>query len=139
MKKDSEWTISTYAAYNEALREADHKFYEERDRRYQEKEQIKKEAEDKALHLAREIQIYKDEKANELREQINQERLLYVRKDDIKALEDKYDALIQPLSKFAASRQGREIGVDKTMYYVFAVIGMIIGLIGGGLLSTLFN
>jgi hypothetical protein len=48
------WTIETYAAHNEALREADAKFQSERDRRYSEV----KIAESKAL----ELQAEKDQK-----------------------------------------------------------------------------
>ena len=60
------------------------RFEEERDRRYTEVKnaeekalRIKEQADRDALGLAREIQTYKDEKANELREQINSERNLY--------------------------------------------------------------
>lgn len=129
MEDNTKWNIETYAAHNEALRKAEDKFQEERDRRYREIEQVKKEAEDKALHLARDIQIYKDEKANELREQINTERLLYVRKDDLKAIEDKYDALLKPLSNFVALKQGSIKGVDKALYYIIAIAGVIAGIL----------
>lgn len=65
-------------------------FWTERDRRYTaiavEKEKalkIKETADLAALQLAREIQTYKDEKANELREQISSERGNYASKDDL--------------------------------------------------------
>lgn len=89
----------------------------ERDRRYAEvnveKEKalkIKETADLAALQLAREIQTYKDEKANELREQINQERNLYVTKSDLQGLADKMDALMKPLTEFMVSQRG---GVDQ--------------------------
>jgi hypothetical protein len=82
------WTVETLRVYHEALRAAEEKFQVERDRRYKEvKEEqekalkIKETADLAALGLAREIQTYKDEKANELREQINKERNLYVTQD----------------------------------------------------------
>ncbi len=73
-----------------ALREADQRFERERDRRYLEVAreqaralQIKETADLTALDLARQIQTYKDEKANELREQINSERNLYPTKSQL--------------------------------------------------------
>lgn len=133
MDDHTKWTIETYAAHNEALRKAENKFQKERDRRYRELDIVRKEAEDKALNLAREIQVYKDEKANELREQINEERLLYVRKDDLKALESKYDALIHPLMEFMAKKEGSMKGADKIIYYIIAIIGI------AGVLFTLLK
>lgn len=138
MEKHTNWNIETYAAHNEALRAAEEKFQEERDRRYNEKEELRKEisevrekAHANALGLAREIQVYKDEKANELREQINHERLLYVRKDDIQSMEEKYDAILKPILEYTAGRQGRETGVDKTLYYLIAVVGLAVAILIG--------
>jgi hypothetical protein len=66
------------------------RFEKERDRRYSEVNierekalKIKETADLAALQLAREIQTYKDEKANELREQISRERNLYPTKDEL--------------------------------------------------------
>jgi hypothetical protein len=76
-----------------AIREGDVALQEERDRRYTElaieKEKalkIKETADLAALALARDIQTYKDEKANELREQIANERGIYVTRSDIESL-----------------------------------------------------
>jgi hypothetical protein len=84
------WTMDTLQAHYAALRKADQAFEAERDRRYSEVNterekalKIKETADLAALGLAREIQTYKDEKANELREQINAERNLYVTKDEL--------------------------------------------------------
>jgi vacuolar-type H+-ATPase subunit E/Vma4 len=89
------------------------KFNEERDRRYTEVKnaeekalKIKEEADKVALDLARQIQTYKDEKANELREQINQERGNYATKEDLKALTEKLDVAIKPLTEFVAASRG---------------------------------
>jgi len=46
---------------------------------------IKERADEVALGLAREIQTYKDEKANELREQINSERGIYATRNELQA------------------------------------------------------
>jgi hypothetical protein len=94
------------------------KWLEERDRRYAEvnveKEKalkIKEEADKAALALAREIQTYKDEKANELREQINSERGLYLTRDEYQtahvALIEKVEAGLKPLNEFVTAQQGK--------------------------------
>ena len=54
-----------------------------------------------ALGLSRESQTYKDEKANELREQIAAERGLYTTKNDI-ASREYFDALHRPVIEFIA-------------------------------------
>jgi hypothetical protein len=99
------------------LREAEAKFQAERDRRYSElaveREKalaIKDRADVTALELARQIQTYKDEKANELREQINSERGLYATKDEIENAVDRLEAVIKPLSDYVTAQQGREGG-----------------------------
>ena len=106
--------------YFEALRRADEKyerakekFEDERDRRYSEVAlerekalKIKEEADKAALGLAREIQQYKDEKANELREQINSERGLYATKGDVTSAVEKVEASIKPLAEYVTAQQG---------------------------------
>jgi hypothetical protein len=130
------WTLETYALHNEAMREADARFQAERDRRYAEvnieKEkalQIKEAADEAALQLAREIQTYKDEKANELREQIGSERGLYARKADLAALGEKMDATIAPLAAYVAAQQGREKGISLSWAVLMGVITLL-GLLG---------
>lgn len=66
----------------EALREADQRALA-----------IKERADEKALSLAREIQTYKDEKANELRSQIERERGEMATKDDLAAAIEKVEAV----------------------------------------------
>jgi hypothetical protein len=114
------WTVETWAAHTEALREGDLRFDEERDRRYTEvsieKEKalkIKETADLAALGLAREIQTYKDEKANELREQINSERGLYATKDDLQAAVEKIEAGLHRGSLAARS-------------LLFAILGLLV-------------
>lgn len=113
----SGWTVETYAIHNEALRGAEYRFQEERDRRYAEVAterekalKIKETADLAALGLAREIQTYKDEKANQLREQINSERGHYATKDDLTAAIDKLGETIKPIVAFVGSQQGRFSG-----------------------------
>jgi hypothetical protein len=123
------------------LREADQRFGEERDRRYTEVAierekalRIKETADLAALGLAREIQTYKDEKANELREQISSERGLYASKEDVKSLDDKLEIRLAPLIAYVASQQGRHEGVDnftKTLIALVSLALVIAGLVLG--------
>ena len=94
------------------------RFYEERDRRYNEVNierekalKIKETADLAALGLAREIQTYKDEKANELREQISRERGHYVSREEYNsqhnALIEKMDSGFRPLNEFMTSQRSR--------------------------------
>jgi sugar-specific transcriptional regulator TrmB len=87
-----------------AIRAGDVALQEERDRRYAEvnveKEKalkIKETADLAALQLAREIQTYKDEKANELREQIASERGAYVTVDKLESVIRELQATRTPI------------------------------------------
>jgi hypothetical protein len=130
----SGWTIDTYAAHNEALRVAEERYQTERDRRYTEvgveREKalkIKETADLAALGLAREIQTYKDEKANELREQINAERGLYASKSDLEAAVQKIEETLKPIQEFVSAQRGRSGGTDNVWKYVFLVIAAVVG------------
>lgn len=138
------WTVDTLKVHQEQLRAADDRFYTERDRRYtevaQEREKalkIKEQADRDALDLARDIQQYKDEKANELREQISSERGLYVTQNDLKGAVDKIEATIAPLVSFVTSQQGQRSGQDRTVAVIVGAFGLavtaltIVGLIIG--------
>lgn len=114
-----------------ALRAADNRFYEERDRRYaevaQEREKalkIKETADRDALGLAREIQTYKDEKANNLRTQIEGERGLYVTRMELQAATEKLEAMLAPLASWASSQQGRSSGISAGWGYLVGAIGV---------------
>jgi hypothetical protein len=131
-KNVSGWTLDTYAAHNEALRRAHEQFEQERDRRYAEVAterekalKIKETADLAALGLAREIQTYKDEKANELREQINSERGLYATKGDLSAIADKFEAQLKPIAEYIAADRGRDRGFASSWSILLAVIGLV--------------
>jgi hypothetical protein len=96
----SEWTIGTLKEHFEALRSADQRAI-----------QIKETADLQALQLAREIQTYKDEKANELREQINSERGLYATNRDV-----------EPIKAYIASQTGRAGGIGMTLGAIVSII-----------------
>jgi len=132
----SGWTVDTYAVHNEAMRASQLQLDSERDRRYAEvnieKEKalkIKEEADKAALGLAREIQTYKDEKANELREQINSERGHYATKADLTAAMEKVAAELKPLMDYVAAERGRDRGVASSWGVLIGAVGLIVGLI----------
>ncbi len=104
-----------------ALRKADERFEAERDRRYAEVAsergkalQIKETADLAALQLAREIQTYKDEKANELREQISSERGHYASTGDLEAQLKTIMAILDPIRAYVSSQQGQSRGIGLT-------------------------
>lgn len=131
------WTVDTLAVHHAALRECDIMFQHERDRRYHEvsveKEKalrIKETADLAALKLAREIQTYKDAKANELREQLGKERLEYASKGDLKAATEKIEETLKPIIEFVASQRGRGQGTDNVWKYIFAAAAFVFGILG---------
>jgi hypothetical protein len=140
-----EGTISLQEHW-EALEAANEKFLNERDRRYSEVSaerekalKIKEEADKDALGLAREIQSYKDEKANQLREQINSERGSFASKDDLAAAMREIQAMITPLTTYVAGMagqtkkaetlQGNTVAVISVFYGIVATIGVILSFI----------
>jgi vacuolar-type H+-ATPase subunit H len=129
------WTIDTYAIHNEALRAAEEKFQQERDRRYAEVKsaeekalRVKEQADRDALGLAREIQTYKDEKANELREQISRERGNYASQADLRAAVEKIEATMGPVLTFVSSQQGSGKGIRDLMGWIVAAAMLVIAL-----------
>ena len=124
----------TSAATDVSLREyfAQHadwqwRFMEERDRRYAEVQRER----DKAEVLRAETQAYKDEKANELRDQLSQERLGYASKGDLAAALGTINATLKPIIEFVASQQGvRQGGLDQRnlLGWAVAIVATIIGI-----------
>jgi hypothetical protein len=113
-----------------ALRVADMRFDAERDRRLTEVAierekalKIKETADLAALSLAREIQTYKDEKANQLREQINSERGLYV-------TNDKFDTVMKTVNETIVFSRGREKGIGMSANVVAYLITFLIAVVG---------
>jgi hypothetical protein len=108
------------------------KFFDERDRRYTEvgieREkalQIKEQADRDALALARADQTYKDERANNLRTQIESERGDYATKADLRALTEKVEALVSPLASFVTQAQGSRAGHGEARLNYNAVVSGI--------------
>jgi len=139
VESNSGWTIDTLATYHEAIRSMQEKLDAERDRRYAEVAterekalKIKETADLAALGLAREIQTYKDEKANQLRDQINAERGLYAGKTDLIALSERIGAQIQPLNDFVARQGGQVRGTDNFKQNIAWFVALIASLIAIG-------
>lgn len=140
------WTLDTLQAHitslidanerlNERLDSERERFNQERDRRYSEVNierekalKIKEEADKAALGLSRENQIYKDEKANQLREQINSERGSYATKDDLTAAVREMSVTMAPLTAFVSGQRGELTGstasVNKMMQFLAALVGI---------------
>lgn len=85
---------------------------------------------DKANVLARANQDYRDEKANELREQIAQERVLYASKAEVEKVEEKMEALLKPVLDFVSSQQGSRQGAFDQRALVSWGVALIATLIG---------
>jgi hypothetical protein len=131
-----DWTLDTLKALVDERRASDQALMEERDRRYAEvnveKEKalkIKETADLAALQLAREIQTYKDEKANELREQINRERGLYATKDDVVNAVRELSATIKPLAEYVSSQTGRSNGIGALYGWMVGAAGLIVSVV----------
>ena len=91
---------------------------------------VKERGDHDALVLAREIQSYKDEKANNLRDQITGERGLYASKDDLKAAVEKIEVTLAPILTFIALQQGRSSGLDKGWAILIGAAVMIATILG---------
>ncbi len=114
------------------MMKAERRFHAERDRRYCELAdardhalKIAETADAKALDLARQIQTYKDEQANELREQINAERGLYSSKDEVKAEVEKIETLLKPLLEYVTGQQGRVSGISSGWGLVVGIVSFL--------------
>jgi hypothetical protein len=129
------WTLDTLQEHWEVVNTLNEKFQEERDRRYSEVNterekalKIKEEADKAALGLAREIQTYKDEKANQLREQINSERGSLSSKEEVAALKREIDAAMAPLHAYVASMAGQVKQADASRLNVVSVVSIVYGI-----------
>jgi vacuolar-type H+-ATPase subunit H len=105
--------LETKLDFETRLRNADDRRYAEVNIEREKALKIKDEADKTALGLDREIRNYKDEKANELREQISSERGLYATHADLIAVTEKLEALVAPLLVFVNAQQGsHQSGTD---------------------------
>jgi hypothetical protein len=116
--------LEAYISHNEAL-------LQERDRRYSEVTverekaiKIKEFGDKEALNLARDIQVYKDEKANELRSQIEKERGTYATHSDLQVLSDRFEVTLKPILNYVSAQVGGPHAITTSM--VVSWIGTII-------------
>jgi hypothetical protein len=121
LEKDKEWTLTAYVKHNESMRNMEEKLQIERDRRYAEvnveKEKalkIKETADLTALELARESQVYKDERNDSRNEQTMKLTGIYATRDDIAMVLAKMDEALKPLIKFVNSQEGSSVGVAES-------------------------
>lgn len=142
------WTIESYAIYTEALRQADIRFDEERDRRYTEVNierekalKIKETADRDAMALARESQTYKEQQNDALRDKNLADSGVYARSEDVDASIEKlaqtvnsqFEGLIAKLEPFmngSISQQGQQQGSQITKANLYAAVGVIAALVG---------
>jgi hypothetical protein len=123
--------------FERAQQEAEEKFEKERDRRYAEVDierekalKIKDEADKRALFLQAETQKYKDEKANELRSQIERERGNYSTKDDLSAAETRFATALRPIADYVTAQTGGAVERNTAKTDLTAIRGTIIGSAG---------
>jgi vacuolar-type H+-ATPase subunit E/Vma4 len=121
-RKEHGGTCVPLRDYFEALRAADQRAL-----------QIKEEGDAKALNLAREIQTYKDEKANELRSQIEQERGTYVTHTQLTSEVEKIEAVVQPLAEYVTGeRRYRETSGSQRLLTI-AIITVVVIVVNLGI------
>lgn len=114
----------TSSATDVSLREYLEAVLYERDRRYKEVQQER----DKAEILRAANQAYRDEKANELREQISQERGRYVTQDALTSAVETLEATLKPVLEYVASQQGARSGALDQRALVAWLIAAALGL-----------
>jgi len=102
---------------------------------------IKEEADKAALGLAREIQSYKDEKANNLRSQIEQERGSYASQNDLKAAMEKVDAQLKPIAAYMSGQMGSIEALGQSRSRSQWSIGLMVGVVFSviGVIGMLIN
>ncbi len=104
------------------LRAADQRALEIKAEGDKEAKRIKEEGDSKALNLERENRAYKDEKANNLRTQIESERGNYATKADLAAASEKIEATLAPVLVYVASQQGNQSGRLSQQQLLFALL-----------------
>jgi hypothetical protein len=130
----------------DAVRAGDQALAAERDRRYSELAierekalKIKELADERALKLQAETQQYKDEKANELREQIASERGLYVTRDELGAAVREIQATIKPLTEITTQGAGAAVQRTETRLNVNTLLQAVAVLLAAGIVYAAFH
>ncbi len=133
LKAFNDLRFEMQAKYDDMRDELQEKFLNERDRRYTEVKaadamalKIKEQADRDAAGLERENRAYKDEKANNLREQIGGERGLYALKTDVQQLIERFDLSLKPINDYISGTRGK-----------VSITGPLWGLAGAVLVAVL--
>ena len=136
MPKDTQppgWTISTYAAHNEAMRVSERNLETERDRRYTEvnieKEKalkIKETADLAALQLARESQSLKELQNDALRDKTLSESGIYATNASVSSAISELKQSLQPLIDFMSASKGASKGSEVTWGKVAGTASILI-------------
>lgn len=146
IKKQIGWTIDNYALHNEMMRVAAERLDDERDKRYAEGNElramalkIKETADLTALELARESQVYKDERNDAMREQNLKETGIYATRDDLalaftkseKSLAGVVDELkttLKPILDHIAVEKKNDLSIGK-LFAIVTVVCVVLGVI----------
>lgn len=162
--EENGWSFNTFLYLTKALRDADAalrqrdlEFDQERDRRNTEvmaandrritevaleREKalgIKETADENALKLAREIQTYKDEKANDLRSQIERERGSYATKDDLTKAMEKIEVQLRPVLEFISRTSGKTAGMSLSWGWMIAGLTLLVAVVSAVAAVALVN
>lgn len=139
MSKKGDQLRALEAKYNDARFKHLSKVAQLNDRRYSEvnveKEKalkIKETADLTALELARESQVYKDERNDAMREQSLKDNGVYATRDDLAEVVNRFDKTIKPVLDYVSSQKGVVQGSSMTMGKLVAIIGgtgTVIGII----------
>jgi len=150
-----EWTIKTLHEYYGALRVADKEFQIERDRRYAEVAteralamKIKETADLAALELARESQVYKDERNDAMREQSLSQTGIYATHADvalvaenmsksINAVAERMESALKPVAAFISAQQGVTQGSEITTGKLYGAIAAVAAIVV--IMATIFH
>lgn len=158
-KLEQGWTCETYVMHNEAMRISDRDHNEEMrktsvahleamraadDRRYAEvnveKEKallIKTTADDEAMRLARESQVYKDQQTDVMREKNLSASGVYATNADLAAIVtatnanltavvDKIEKSLKPVFEFVSSQQGIDRGSADSSLKIYTIMGIMV-------------
>ena len=125
------WTVP-YVVYADALRDADLRFADERDRRYTEiaveKEKalkIKETADLAALSLARDSQTYKEQQNDALRDKNLSESGVYATNASVASAFADLRESLQPLVDFVSAAKGATKSSETSWQKVFGVVGAV--------------
>lgn len=126
-RDESGWTIETYSAYNEALRLAQDKLDEERDRRYREVQA--------ARDVTRQVRYTAADIALD-RIRVEQEALEQRFDAALSAFQARYEAAHKPLADYVAAQLGRSEAVSQSTRIIYSVLTLAVAIIVASILFS---